>query len=119
MEQGVVRELPTGRLLSVDERGVGLRLTWRLDHGFLNLSLWRDDRCVETFHLRPDEAARLVSFLVHGLADATASSVAARPPLVALAPAAPTARARLLAGARRLQDRVAAGLDRAAAALRR
>jgi len=34
------------------------------------LSLWRDDRCVETFHLTPVEAGRLVRFLVSGLAEA-------------------------------------------------
>jgi hypothetical protein len=70
VESGAVRALPVGRHLAVDERGVGLRLTWRLDHGFVNLSLWRDDTCVETFHLRPSDAAELVAFLTRGLADA-------------------------------------------------
>ena len=71
MESGAVHQLPTGRHLAIDERGIGLRLTWRLDHGFVNLSLWRQDRCVETFHLDPQAAADLVSFLVHGLAEAS------------------------------------------------
>ncbi|HWK90612.1 MAG TPA: amino acid permease, partial [Longimicrobium sp.] len=31
--------------------------------GFVNLSLWSDDRCVQTFHLTPAEAGRLVGFL--------------------------------------------------------
>jgi hypothetical protein len=70
-------ELPSGRMLAMDERGVVLRATWRLDHGFLNLSLWRDDRCVETFHLTPTTAAEFMSFLVHGLADATTLSASA------------------------------------------
>jgi hypothetical protein len=66
-----VRALPAGRHVDIDERGVGLRLSWHLDHGFVNLSLWRDDRCVETFHLSPGAAAEVVSFLVRGLADAS------------------------------------------------
>lgn len=61
--------VPSGRQWFVDERGVGLRVTWRLEHGFINLSIWRDDRCVETFHLTPDDAAELVGFLVRGLAE--------------------------------------------------
>jgi hypothetical protein len=59
-----------GRHLAVDERGIGLRATWHLSRGFVNLSLWRGDRCVETFHLTPAEAGRLVNFLVSGLAEA-------------------------------------------------
>ena len=58
------------RHLAVDERGVGLRATWRFEHGFVNLSLWRRDMCVETFHLTPAEASRLIAFLVDGLARA-------------------------------------------------
>ena len=68
-------ELPLGRHLAVDERGVGLRMTWRLNHGFINLSLWREDTCVETFHLRPADAAEVVAFLVRGLAEASSVGV--------------------------------------------
>jgi hypothetical protein len=71
-----VHHLPIGRLLSVDERGIGLRATWHLDHGFLNTSLWRHDVCVETFHLTTSEAARLATFIAEGLFDAAAHSVA-------------------------------------------
>ena len=60
MELAEQQQLPVGRHLAVDERGVLLRATWRLDHGFINLSLWRDDTCVETFHLTPAAAAELV-----------------------------------------------------------
>ena len=67
--------LPVGRMLAVDERGVGLRATWRLDRGFLNVSLWRDDVCVETFHLTPNDAARLAAFLAEGLFDAAEHAV--------------------------------------------
>jgi len=78
MELAAQQQLPVGRHLAVDERGVLLRATWRLDHGFINLSLWRDDVCVETFHLTPAAAAELISFLASGLADATAVASAAR-----------------------------------------
>ena len=64
---------PTGSMWAIDERGVGLRATWRLEQGFINLSVWRDDVCVETFHLTPGDAARLVTFFVDGLAEATTS----------------------------------------------
>ncbi len=64
-------ELPTRiRHLAIDERGIGLRATWRLEQGFVNLSLWRHDVCVETFRLTPAEASRLIGFLVEGLARA-------------------------------------------------
>ena len=58
------------RHLVVDGRGVGLRATWRPKLGFVNLSLWRQDRCVETFQLTPIEAAHLVGFLTTSLAEA-------------------------------------------------
>ena len=73
MEQGRVHRLPVGRELFVDERGLGLRATWHLDHGFVNVSIWRDDLCTETFHLSVTDAARLVGFLADGLAEATSS----------------------------------------------
>lgn len=66
-------ELPEllGRHIALDERGVGLRATWRPAHGFINVSLWRDDRCVETFHLVPEAASDLVAFLARALAMGT------------------------------------------------
>jgi len=88
VELGAVHELPVGRHFSIDERGVALRATWRLDRGFVNLSLWRDDRCVETFHLTPEEAARFVSFLVGGVAATTAATA----PRLALVPERPPRR---------------------------
>jgi hypothetical protein len=70
-------ELPTRiRHLAIDERGIGLRATWRLERGFINLSLWRHDMCVETFRLTPAEASRLVAFIVEGLARAVPAPVA-------------------------------------------
>lgn len=71
METGAVYQLPVHRRhLAIDERGIGLRATWHFELGLVNLSLWRDDRCVETFHMTPAEAGRLVGFLASGLADA-------------------------------------------------
>jgi hypothetical protein len=67
-----VYELPTGRVLFSDDEGSGLRATWHLDHGLVNLSVWRNDRCTETFRLSLSDSAQLVAFLVEGLSDATA-----------------------------------------------
>ena len=71
MDSGAVRQLPVlPRHFALDERGVGLRATWHAEHGFVNLSLWSDDHCVQTFHLTPAEAGRLVGFLAGVLAGA-------------------------------------------------
>ena len=72
-QHGSVRSLPTGRLLAVDDDGRMMRASWHLERGFVNLSIWRDDRCVETFHLTIEDAARLTGFLVEGFAEVTAS----------------------------------------------
>jgi hypothetical protein len=52
-----------GRYLALDEQGSGLRATWRPTHGFTNLSLWRGDVCIETFHLSPPQMGELIAFL--------------------------------------------------------
>lgn len=65
-----VRRLPVGGALFVDERGRGLRATWHPEKGMVNLSLWRDDRCVETFWLPMSQVSALVGFLVEGLGEA-------------------------------------------------
>jgi hypothetical protein len=67
-----VFELPTGRVLFSDDQGRVLRATWHLDRGFVNLSVWFNDRCTETFRLTLGDAAQFVAFLVEGLSDATA-----------------------------------------------
>jgi len=58
------------RSLFTDERGTGLRASWHEQRGVVVLSLWRDDVCVGTFKLRPEEAGRLAGFLVGHLGDA-------------------------------------------------
>jgi hypothetical protein len=72
-----VYELPTGRVLFSDDEGRILRATWHLDRGFVNLSVWKFDRCTETFRLSIGDAAQLVGFLVDGLSDATARLLSA------------------------------------------
>ena len=76
---GDVRRLRPARALFVDDRGHGLRVTWHADQDFVNVSLWRDDRCVETFRLSAEEAARLVDFLAEGLVVATGRTSPAAP----------------------------------------
>ncbi len=116
MDPHAAAEFPVGRHLAIDERGIGLRATWRLDHGFLNLSLWRDDVCVETFHLTPAAAASLIGFLARGLGDATA--VAATASVRAVRPDDQAARrsfgATLGGAARAVRRRTAEGLTSAA-----
>jgi len=58
------------RALFTDERGTGLRASWHEQRGAVVLSLWREDVCVGTFQLRPEEAGRLAGFLAGHLGDA-------------------------------------------------
>ena len=66
-----VYELPTGRVLFSDEQGRVLRATWHLDQRLVNLSVWNNDRCTETFRLSLGDAARFIAFLVEGMTEAT------------------------------------------------
>ncbi len=50
------------------DRTRALRVSPHPERGLLNLSLWRDDVCVGTVKLRPDEVSGLVSALSDGLA---------------------------------------------------
>jgi hypothetical protein len=72
LEMAEVRDMSAGRVMLIDEQGLGLRATWHLDRGFVNLSVWREDRCAETFRLSVSDAGRLAGFLVEGLGQATA-----------------------------------------------
>ena len=62
-----------------DARGDGraVRVSAHPESGLLNVSFWREDTCVGTARLRPDEAAALVA----GLTDVLAT-LAARPRVV-------------------------------------
>ena len=59
-----------------DARGDGraVRVSIHPGSGLLNVSIWREETCVGTARLRPDEAAALVTGLTEGLA-----ALAARP----------------------------------------
>jgi hypothetical protein len=50
------------------DRTRALRVSTHPEQGLLNLSVWRDDVCVGTVKLRPDEASGLVAALSEGLA---------------------------------------------------
>ena len=60
---------PRGRW-AWDARGHerAVRVTPHPTEGLVNLSVWRDDMCVGTVRLRPDEVAGLVEGLTEGLA---------------------------------------------------
>jgi hypothetical protein len=54
-----------------DTRGEGraLRATWHHEAGVLVLSVWRENVCVSTVRVDPDDVPALVEVLVSGLAD--------------------------------------------------
>jgi len=56
------------------DRTRAVRVSTHAEVGLLNLSVWRDETCVGTVKLRPEEAADLVAALTDGLA-----GLAARP----------------------------------------
>ena len=63
--------------------GRGVRVSSHVEGGFLVLSTWREDACVSTVRLLPDEAAALVAGLAEGLgrlADGRAHPTPAAPP---------------------------------------
>jgi hypothetical protein len=84
----------------MDDSGTVLRVSWHLDRGLVNLSVWRDSQCTEAFQLPVADAARLISYLADGLATA--------------ASAQPTASPRPLSGRQRLTDAVREALARTA-----
>lgn len=55
-----------------------LRATWHRESGFIVVSLWRDDTCVGTSHMTPQEAGRLAMLITGGLADLATGSHASR-----------------------------------------
>ena len=99
-----VYELPTGRVVFSDDEGRVLRATWHLDRGFVNLSVWKYDRCTETFRLSLGDSASFVAFLVDGLSDATSRLLSAVHTSSSPAPVAPriSAASRVRSGRARL-----------------
>ncbi|PWW24864.1 hypothetical protein JD79_04055 [Geodermatophilus normandii] len=55
------------------DRTRAVRVSAHPAQGLLNLSIWRDDLCVGTVKLRPDEVSGLVSGLTDGLAQLAAT----------------------------------------------
>jgi hypothetical protein len=70
--------LPTHGRWAWDARGDGraVRVSTHTAVGLLNVSIWRDDVCVGTVRLAPDDAAKLIN----GLSDGLAQLAAAAPP---------------------------------------
>jgi hypothetical protein len=54
-----------------DARGSAraVRVTPHLDENVVNLSVWRDDLCVGTVRLLPDEVSALIAGLTDGLVE--------------------------------------------------
>lgn len=52
-----------------------LRATWHNNAGYVVISLWRGNTCVATSHLTPEEAGRLATFIIGGLADLAQSGM--------------------------------------------
>jgi hypothetical protein len=61
--------LPTRRDMFLDERGVGLRVTWHPERHLVVLSVWQDDRCVGTFRMPVRDVPRLSGLLAAALGD--------------------------------------------------
>jgi hypothetical protein len=79
------------------DRTRAVRVAAHPEAGLLNLSVWRDDACVGTVKLQPDEVVSLVSALTEGLVQVARDP--GRHPEVALLPGP-----RLAAVERRLAD---------------
>lgn len=66
------------RLVASDEPSV-LQATWHSDAGVVVISLWRDETCIGTSRLAPDEAGRLAIFVTRGLAELATDALDKRP----------------------------------------
>jgi hypothetical protein len=53
----------------VDDRGVGMRVTWHPEGTVIVLSLWHGEDCAGTFRLPVAEASRLASLLLTSVTD--------------------------------------------------
>jgi hypothetical protein len=54
--------------------GRAMRVSWHAEAGCVVLSTWRDESCVATTRLTPDDAARLIGTLARGLAAGAAAA---------------------------------------------
>ena len=65
-----VAPLPVNGTVILDTRDAGrtLRVSWHPELEVFVVSLWRDDHCVGTIHMAPDDAAQIVHALVDVMA---------------------------------------------------
>jgi hypothetical protein len=63
------RAVPTHRDVFLDERGAGLRVTWRPERDLVVLSVWQGDGCVGTFRMSAHDVPRLSALLAAALGD--------------------------------------------------
>lgn len=61
------------------DRARAVRVATHHEAGLVNLSVWRDETCVGTVKLRPDEVVDLVGALTDGLARLTVPPPTAQP----------------------------------------
>jgi hypothetical protein len=61
--------LSARRDMFLDERGVGLRVTWHPERDLVVLSVWQDDSCVGTFRMSVHDVPRLSGLLAAALGD--------------------------------------------------
>ena len=65
----IVRPMPRTGSMFFDARGDdrALRVSWHDEAGLVVLSLWRENVCVGTFRLEPDDVPDLIATLAHAL----------------------------------------------------
>jgi hypothetical protein len=71
--------MPRRQEVFVDERGVGLRLTWHPERELVVLSVWHDRLCTASFRFPVEELPRLGGFLTAVFGDWAGDVLAARP----------------------------------------
>jgi hypothetical protein len=76
---GDVQPLPRRQEVFVDERGVGLRVTWHPERELVVLSVWHDAVCTGSFRFPVAELPRLSGFLTAAFGDWAGDVLAARP----------------------------------------
>jgi hypothetical protein len=82
---GNLRGLPSRRDVFIDQRGVGLRVSWHPEQDVVVLSVWHQDRCAGTFRLPIQDVPRLSGLLAATLGDWVAQASAAPQPAAEVA----------------------------------
>jgi hypothetical protein len=72
--------MDTRREVFIDQRGIGLRVTWHPEQDLLVLSVWDDDRCVGTFWMPAEDVPRMKALLSAALGDWIPRSGSTGPP---------------------------------------